>query len=137
MRRTNGQGASNPGAPCSPFSPLGPFLPFFPFSPCGHNGLDKTKVSFFCDGKKKMFEKKIAKRGLKGHLPLCSSVNYALCGKSILHDDYKRHVHLLMVSDFSTDVIVMDTWNPKAGLETAWHLQSPSRNSVNSAPCLL
>lgn len=34
---TNGQGASNPGAPCSPFSPLGPFLPFFPFSPCGYN----------------------------------------------------------------------------------------------------
>lgn len=42
VRRTNGQGASNPGAPCSPFSPLGPFLPFFPFSPCGYNGLDKT-----------------------------------------------------------------------------------------------
>lgn len=43
---TNGQGASNPGAPCSPFSPLGPFLPFFPFSPCEYNGLVKLK-SFF------------------------------------------------------------------------------------------
>lgn len=50
VRRTNGQGASNPGAPCSPFSPLGPFLPFFPFSPCGYNGLDKT--SFILLGKK-------------------------------------------------------------------------------------
>lgn len=39
LGHTNGQGASNPGAPCSPFSPLGPFLPFFPFSPCGHNGV--------------------------------------------------------------------------------------------------
>ncbi|KAG8592896.1 hypothetical protein GDO81_000659 [Engystomops pustulosus] len=39
LRHTNGQGASNPGAPCSPFSPLGPFLPFFPFSPCEYNGL--------------------------------------------------------------------------------------------------
>lgn len=42
VRHTNGQGASNPGAPCSPFSPLGPFLPFFPFSPCGYKGLNKT-----------------------------------------------------------------------------------------------
>lgn len=37
LKHTNGQGASNPGAPCSPFSPFGPFLPFFPFSPCGYN----------------------------------------------------------------------------------------------------
>lgn len=43
MRHTNGQGASNPGAPCSPFSPLGPFLPFFPFSPCEYNGLQKKR----------------------------------------------------------------------------------------------
>lgn len=43
---TNGQGASNPGAPCSPFSPLGPFLPFFPFSPCGYNDW-VTMTSFF------------------------------------------------------------------------------------------
>lgn len=56
-RRTNGQGASNPGAPCSPFSPLGPFLPFFPFSPCGYNGLDKTCFI--------LLEKKIKKDWLK------------------------------------------------------------------------
>lgn len=46
LGHTNGQGASNPGAPCSPFSPLGPFLPFFPFSPCGYNDLVKL-TSFF------------------------------------------------------------------------------------------
>lgn len=33
-KHTNGQGASNPGAPWSPLSPLGPLEPFFPLSPC-------------------------------------------------------------------------------------------------------
>lgn len=31
---TNGQGASNPGAPWSPLSPLDPLEPFLPLSPC-------------------------------------------------------------------------------------------------------
>lgn len=42
---TNGQGASNPGAPWSPLSPLAPLLPFLPLSPCKQQCINK-KTNF-------------------------------------------------------------------------------------------
>lgn len=64
LGHTNGQGASNPGAPCSPFSPLGPFLPFFPFSPCGYNDLvTLTSVFVWTFGKALLLGGGVIKRG--------------------------------------------------------------------------
>lgn len=42
---TNGQGASNPGAPWSPLSPLAPLLPFLPLSPWKQQCIKKTHFS--------------------------------------------------------------------------------------------
>lgn len=76
VRHTNGQGASNPGAPCSPFSPLGPFLPFFPFSPCGYKGLNKRQVLLegVSNGDS---NDDLANKSLEGHLPLFSGLGKA------------------------------------------------------------
>lgn len=78
VRHTNGQGASNPGAPCSPFSPLGPFLPFFPFSPCGHKSFNKRQVLFGAGGIMAIQKKNgLANKCLEGHLPLFSGLGKA------------------------------------------------------------
>lgn len=42
-QHTNGQGASNPGAPWSPLSPLTPLLPFLPLSPCEQQRIKKQR----------------------------------------------------------------------------------------------
>lgn len=77
VTHTNGQGASNPGAPCSPFSPLGPFLPFFPFSPCGYKGSNQRVVWFLLGrvrewGESWWFWSWLVQVSLEGHLPLWS-----------------------------------------------------------------